>query len=133
MNSTERHILIYDYKHYGVLDIREAFEKKGFQIDIFSRPLKDNLKDSEFEQALEQALSVCLPKFMFSFNFYPVISNICKKKEFLMFAGYMTVRWYRCIPIRSLMIIIIFFSLTVSSTTICGERGYLRFIICRWL
>ena len=80
MNSTERHILIYDYKHYGVLDIREAFEKKGFQIDIFSRPLKDNLKDSEFEQALEQALSVCLPKFMFSFNFYPVISNICKKK-----------------------------------------------------
>lgn len=69
MNGAEKHILIYDHKHYGVPDIREAFEKKGYRIDIFSRPLKDNLKDNEFEQALEQAVEVCSPVFMFSFNF----------------------------------------------------------------
>ena len=80
MNGAEKHILIYDHKHSGVPDIREAFEKKGYRIDIFSRPLKDNLKDNEFEQALEQAVEVCSPVFMFSFNFYPIISNICKKK-----------------------------------------------------
>ncbi len=34
MNGAEKHILIYDHKHYGVPDIREAFEKKGYRIDI---------------------------------------------------------------------------------------------------
>ncbi len=80
MNINNKHILIYDYKHYGVSDIREAFEKKGCQTSIFSQALKDNLKDNEFEQALDKEISTCNAVFVFSFNFYPVISNVCKNK-----------------------------------------------------
>lgn len=80
MGSENKRILIYDYKHYGVLDIRESFEKKGFQIDLFSQPLKDNLKDDEFGQALDKAIEDCKALFVFSFNFYPIISNVCKRK-----------------------------------------------------
>lgn len=80
MSKSARHILIYDYKHYGVQDIKEAFERKGFEIDIFSRPLQDNLKDAEFEQELDKQIVSSNVVFVFSFNFYPIISNVCKSK-----------------------------------------------------
>lgn len=74
-------ILIYEYKHFGVDDISDAFIKYGYETDKITGQLKDVGIDKEFEQKLEDKLNKTDYDFVFSFNYYPVISKVCQKNE----------------------------------------------------
>lgn len=71
-------ILYIDYQMYGKDDITGAFQSLGYQVDVTDLPLKaDN----------EKTLSVGLEKLItegkyiavFTSNYYPVVSEVCKK------------------------------------------------------
>lgn len=72
-------ILIYEYKHFGIEDIISAFSKYEYSTDKITGEIKDSGSDKEFEQKLESRLHQCEYDFVFSFNYYPVISKVCQK------------------------------------------------------
>lgn len=72
-------ILIYEHKHFGVEDICEAFKKEGYVISKIYGKLEDVLIDKEFGKRLERKIKEEQPEFIFSFNYYPVISEVAKK------------------------------------------------------
>ena len=74
-------ILIYEYKHFGIEDIVSAFVKYGYKIDKITGEIKDSGSDKQFENRLEDKLNQGQYDFVFSFNYYPVISKVCQKNE----------------------------------------------------
>lgn len=78
-----KNIIIYDQRHFGVEDISEAFVDKGYTINKLSGQLKDSRVDNDFEQKLKRNIDEIKPEFIFSFNFYPIISNVAKQYELL--------------------------------------------------
>lgn len=74
-------ILMFEYKHYGIEDIKEAFLDFGYNVNTITYKLSDNLKDIGFENILKKELGKIQYDFVFSFNFYPVISRVCEKQS----------------------------------------------------
>lgn len=78
-----KNIIIYDYKHFGIDDISEVFVDKGYRIHKISGQLSDVRCDKEFEQRLTKMIEEVKPEFIFTFNYYPLISNVAKEYELL--------------------------------------------------
>ena len=89
-------ILIYEHKHYGIEEITKSFEKLSYRIDKFTDEMKDNLYDNIFSNSLSERLKTKSYEFVFSFNFYPIISNLCEK------VGIKYVSWVYDSPLISL-------------------------------
>lgn len=72
-------VLVYEYKHFCIEDICESFERYGYDVVRLKCEIKDRASDKNFEENFEKALEKIDCDFVFSFNYYPVISNLCKK------------------------------------------------------
>ena len=74
-------ILFIEWKSFGNDDIKEAFAAEGHTVVSFPFSNRDGRRDAELEQDLSSVLHKETPDIVFSFNYFPVISNVCKKED----------------------------------------------------
>lgn len=74
-------VLFIEWASFGNNDIKEAFAAEGHSVVCFPFSNKDARKDAEIEAALSATLRKEVPDVVFSFNYFPVISNVCKKED----------------------------------------------------
>ncbi len=74
-------ILFIEWASFGNEDIKEAFTAEGHSFFCFPFSNRDGRRDTEIEKELTAALHKHTPDVVFSFNYFPVISNVCKKED----------------------------------------------------
>lgn len=74
-------ILFIEWASFGNEDMKEAFRKEGHILVCFPFSNKDSRRDEVVEAELSTALHREVPDVVFSFNYFPVISNVCKKNN----------------------------------------------------
>ena len=74
-------ILFIEWNSFGNGDIKEAFAAEGHDVVSYPFSNKDPRRDEEIEKNLSARLHVEVPDVVFSFNYFPVISNVCKKEN----------------------------------------------------
>ena len=74
-------ILFIEWKSFGNDDIKEAFAAEGHKVVSFPFSNRDGRRDAELEHDLSSFLHKETPDIVFSFNYFPVISNVCKKED----------------------------------------------------
>lgn len=72
-------ILIVEYKCFGIEDIKETFERMGHTYVVLSDENWRDRRNPEFEQIMEKTIEDNSFDCVFSFNYSPIVSNICKK------------------------------------------------------
>ena len=73
-------ILFIEWASFGNADIMDAFNKEGHSIICFPFSNKDARRDAEIEAALTARLRETVPDAVFSFNYFPLVSNVCKQE-----------------------------------------------------
>lgn len=73
-------ILFIEWASFGNADIKDAFKKEGHSIVSFPFSNKDARRDAEIEASLTQRLHETVPNAVFSFNYFPLVSNVCKRE-----------------------------------------------------
>lgn len=73
-------ILFIEWASFGNADIKDAFNKEGHDIVRFPFSNKDARRDAEIEAALTGRLRETVPDAVFSFNYFPLVSNVCKNE-----------------------------------------------------
>lgn len=74
-------ILFIEWASFGNADMIDALEKEGHQVIRFPFSNKDARRDSEIESALASRLREAVPDAVFSFNYFPLVSNVCKRER----------------------------------------------------
>ncbi len=74
-------ILFIEWKSFGNEDITEAFTAEGHEVVRFPFSNRDARRDDEVARELTGALHHGTPDVVFSFNYFPVISNVCRKEN----------------------------------------------------
>lgn len=74
-------ILFIEWNSFGNNDMKQAFEAEGHTLITFPFSNKEGRHDYPTEQKLTEALHRETPDFVFSFNYFPLISNVCKKED----------------------------------------------------
>ncbi len=76
-------ILIFEYKNFGIADVKECFSKAGYKYKIIETEKICNRLEKEldelFMELYEDGIDNEKYDCVFTFNFSPVISNNCKK------------------------------------------------------
>ncbi len=73
-------ILFIEWASFGNADIKDAFQKEGHNIVCFPFSNKDARRDAEIEAALAGRLRETASDAVFSFNYFPLVSNVCKRE-----------------------------------------------------
>lgn len=73
-------ILFIEWASFGNADIKDAFIKEGHSVVCFPFSNKDTRQNAEIEAALMEKLHETVPDAVFSFNYFPLVSNVCKKE-----------------------------------------------------
>ncbi len=74
-------ILFIEWASFGNQDIKEAFAVEGHNVVCFPFSNRDPRSDAEVEKALTSSLHQESPDVVFSFNYFPVVSNVCRKEN----------------------------------------------------
>ncbi len=74
-------ILFIEWASFGNEDMKEAFVAEGHSVVSFSFSNRDPRRDEIIEKELTEKLHAHCPDVVFSFNYFPVISNVCKKEN----------------------------------------------------
>lgn len=74
-------ILFIEWASFGNNDIKAAFTAEGHTVVCFPFSNKDARRDAEIETELTSSLRKEVPDVVFSFNYFPVISNVCKQEN----------------------------------------------------
>ncbi len=74
-------ILFIEWASFGNEDMKEAFVAEGHSVVSFSFSNRDPRRDEVIARDLTEKLHAHCPDIVFSFNYFPVISNVCKKEN----------------------------------------------------
>ncbi len=74
-------ILFIEWKSFGNDDMKDAFILEGHEICCYPFSNKDSRRDEVLERDFIARLRQETPDIVFSFNYFPVISNACKKEN----------------------------------------------------
>ncbi len=74
-------ILFIDWNSFGREDMKEAFVAEGHTVVSFPFSNKEGRHDAAVEKALTDSLHANTPDAVFSFNYFPIVSNVCKKEN----------------------------------------------------
>ena len=74
-------ILLIEWASFGNEDIKEAFTAEGHTFSCFPFSNRDGRKDTEISKELSSVLRRETPDVVFSFNYFPVISQVCKAQD----------------------------------------------------
>lgn len=72
-------ILIYKWKAYNYRDIYETFLAMGHQVETIEQELESYDKDEAFEARLTKILQEKTYDFVFTVNYFALISNVCER------------------------------------------------------
>ena len=72
-------VLVMDWPAYGQQDMIEIMQKHNISVITYQFDHSKNRNDEVFIHAFEEALSQVKVDFVFSFNYFPVISNVCNR------------------------------------------------------
>lgn len=70
-----------EWKSFGNEDIISAFQSLGHTIETYPFSNKEVHHDEEIENELVKKIRTYSPDFVFSFNYFPIISLACKKAD----------------------------------------------------
>lgn len=74
-------ILYIEWNSFGNEDMKEAFQAEGHTLICFPFSNKEGRHDESVESSLMGVLCKEAPDAVFSFNYFPLISNVCKKAD----------------------------------------------------
>ena len=74
-------VLFIEWNSFGNEDIKGAFAAEDHEVVCYPFSNKDSRRDEELEQDFASILRKETPDVVFSFNYFPVISNVCKKED----------------------------------------------------
>ena len=74
-------ILLIEWASFGNEDIKEAFTAEGHTFSCFPFSNRDGRKDTEIAKELSSVLRRDTPDVVYSFNYFPVISQVCKTQD----------------------------------------------------
>lgn len=74
-------ILFMEWKSFGNEDILEAFRELGHTVETLPFSNREVHHNEEAENELVQKINAAAPDFVFSFNYFPIISLACKKAD----------------------------------------------------
>ncbi len=76
----KKRILMYRWKAYNYTDIIASFEKMGYEVEEVYQRLFSYDEDPEFEQRFTKMLDEKEYTFVFTVNYFAMISNMCQKR-----------------------------------------------------
>ena len=74
-----KRILMYRWKAYNYKDIKHTFEKLGYEIKEVWQDLLNYDVDEEFAGILKGMIKAETFEFVFTVNYFPLISNVCQE------------------------------------------------------
>ena len=74
-------ILMLEWKSFGNEDIAAAFKELGHEVKAVPFSNKELHHDEEEEKKLVSMIREFSPDFLFSFNYFPIVSLACKKAD----------------------------------------------------
>lgn len=74
-------VLYMDWNCYGGEDMKAALLHCGIELSLFSFSPKTSRNDPAFEAELSSSIRSFCPQFVFSFDYFPVISKVCNALE----------------------------------------------------
>ncbi len=75
-------VLLIDWDCFGKEDVEEAFAAEGYEILLFPLSVSGDLYDDpDVKERLSLKLRKEVPEFVFSFNYFPVVSSVCMKEN----------------------------------------------------
>lgn len=72
-------IIMYKWKAYNHYDLKRSLEKRGHQVDEISGEMANFEEDEDFTKRFEKALSQGKYNLAMSVNYFPLISDACRK------------------------------------------------------
>ena len=76
-------ILMYRWKAYNYIDIRETFRSMGYEVQEIAQDLLNYDVDEEFAEKLKQEIKSADYEFVFTVNYFGLISNVCQECNIL--------------------------------------------------
>ncbi len=73
--------LVFEWKSFGNEDIIDAFQKSGIIVETLPFSNKEVHHDEALENELALKIRVSAPDFVFTFNYFPILSLACKKAD----------------------------------------------------
>lgn len=74
-------ILYIDWNCYGGQDMKKALQDSGAILSFFRFSPRTGRNDSLFEKDLGESIRSFSPEYVFSFNYFPIISKVCNTLE----------------------------------------------------
>lgn len=74
-------VLFIDWNCYGGQDMKTVLRGLGVNLALFPFSSKTDRNDAVFEEKLGEAIRSFSPDFVFSFDYFPVISKVCNVRE----------------------------------------------------
>ena len=74
-----KRILIYRWRAYNYLDVRETFLRMGYEVEEVRQDLESYDVSDDFAQLLRNKLTSTVFDFVFTINYFPVISDVCEE------------------------------------------------------
>ena len=74
-------VLYMDWNCYGGEDMKAALLHYGMELSCFPFSPKTNRNDPAFESKLSSSIRSLGPQFVFSFDYFPIISKVCNALE----------------------------------------------------
>ena len=72
-------LLIFEYEHMAIEDLREALTNLGHTYTVITDENIYNHVDEAFDARFDKLIESASYDAVFTFNYFPVISNCCKK------------------------------------------------------
>ena len=72
-------ILFLDSPAFAKEDMLEAFRERGIECTLFFHEAYHQRRDAAYEKAFDTAVQKENFDFVFSFNYFPILSNCCKR------------------------------------------------------
>lgn len=73
-------ILFIEWASFCNADIKDAFYQEGHSVVCFPFSNRDARRDAEIEASLKEKIRAVSPDAVFSFNYFPLVSNVCKRE-----------------------------------------------------
>lgn len=74
-------VLFMDWNCYGGQDMKAALHRCGIDLSLYPFSPRIERHDAAFESELTRAVRSSSPDFVFSFNYFPVVSKVCSELE----------------------------------------------------
>jgi len=72
-------ILMYRWKAYNYIDIKQGFVEAGYEVEEVSQKLLNYDVDDEFAEFLKKKIKENTYEFFFTVNYFALVSNVCEE------------------------------------------------------